>query len=54
MSTLPREIGAGPSFIEVYRDKSIGTDVERSGYQRLFDDADAGRVDAVVVHEVSL
>ena len=49
-----KEIGVGLSFIEVYRDKSTGTDVERSGYQRLLDDADAGRVDAVVVHEVSL
>ncbi|MFC6720229.1 recombinase family protein [Halovenus amylolytica] len=47
------ELGVDPSSIEVYRDKSTGTDVERSGYQRLLDDADAGRVDAVVVHEVS-
>ena len=37
-----KEIGVDPSFIEVYRDKSTGTDVERSGYQRLLDDADAG------------
>jgi DNA invertase Pin-like site-specific DNA recombinase len=47
------ELGVDPASIEVYRDKSTGTDVERSGYQRLLDDADAGRVDAVVVHEVS-
>ena len=47
------ELGVDPTSIEVYRDKSTGTDVERSGYQRLLDDADAGRVDAVVVHEVS-
>lgn len=47
------ELGVDPSSIEVYRDKSTGTDVERSGYQRLLDDADAGQVDAVVVHEVS-
>ena len=47
------ELGAEPSSIEVYRDKSTGTDVKRSGYQRLLDDVDAGQVDAVVVHEVS-
>ena len=47
------ELGADPSSIEVYRDKSTGTDVKRSGYQRLLDDVDAGQVDAVVVHEVS-
>ncbi|MFC6952867.1 recombinase family protein [Halorubellus litoreus] len=47
------ELSAEPSSIKVYRDKSTGTDVERSGYQRLLEDADAGRVDAVVVHEVS-
>ena len=47
------ELGVDPSSIEVYRDKSTGTDVERSGYQRLLDDTDAGQIDAVVVHEVS-
>ena len=47
------ELGADPSSIEVYRDKSTGTDIKRSGYQRLLDDVDAGQVDAVVVHEVS-
>ena len=47
------ELGVDPSSIEVYRDKSTGTDFERSGYQRLLEDADGGRVDAVVVHEVS-
>jgi DNA invertase Pin-like site-specific DNA recombinase len=47
------ELGVDPSSIEVYRDKSTGTDVERSGYQRLLEDTDVGRVDTVVVHEVS-
>jgi DNA invertase Pin-like site-specific DNA recombinase len=47
------ELGVDPPSIEVYRDKSTGTNVERSGYQRLLDDADAGQIDAVVVHEVS-
>jgi len=47
------ELGCSPSTMEVYRDKSTGTDIERSGYQALLSDADAGRLDAVVVHEVS-
>jgi DNA invertase Pin-like site-specific DNA recombinase len=47
------ELGVEPSAIEVYRDKSTGTDVERSGYQELISDAEDGRFDAVVVHEVS-
>ncbi|WP_262181343.1 recombinase family protein [Haloarcula laminariae] len=47
------ELGVEPPAIEVYRDKSTGTDVERSGYQELISDAEDGRLDAVVVHEVS-
>lgn len=47
------ELNVDPSSLEVYRDKSTGTDVERSGYQELLDAADSGRLDAVVVHEVS-
>jgi DNA invertase Pin-like site-specific DNA recombinase len=39
--------------LEVYRDKSTGTDTGRSGYRSLMSDAEAGEVDAVVVHEVS-
>lgn len=37
--------------IDVYRDKSTGTDIERSGYQKLIDDL--GQLDAVVVNSVS-
>jgi len=47
------ELGVDPAALEVYRDKSTGTDVERSGYQQLISDAEDGRLDAVVVHEVS-
>lgn len=47
------ELGADPSAIEVYRDKSTGTDVERSGYQQMISDAEDGRLDAIIVHEVS-
>jgi len=39
--------------VEVYRDKSTGTDTERSGYQQLLEDVDDGAVDAVVVNSVS-
>jgi DNA invertase Pin-like site-specific DNA recombinase len=48
-----REFGVGRGDVDIYRDKSTGTDVERSGYQALVDAVDAGAVDAVVVYEVS-
>ena len=47
------ELDADPNEIETYRDKSTGTNVARSGYQSLLDDAADGLIDAVVVHEVS-
>lgn len=47
------ELGAEPANVEVYRDKSTGTDVERSGYQQVLNDAEDGLLDDVVVHEVS-
>ena len=47
------ELGCDPSTLEVYRDKSTGTDIQRSGYQALLNDAEAGQLDGVVVHEVS-
>ena len=46
-------LGANLADLEVYRDKSTGTDTDRSGYRSLMHDAEAGVVDAVVVHEVS-
>lgn len=36
-----------------YQDKSTGTNVSRSGYQDMMADAEAGELDAVVVHSVS-
>lgn len=39
--------------VEVYVDKSTGTDTARDDYQRLMRDVEAGEIDAVVVHEVS-
>lgn len=47
------DLGADPVSIETYRDKSTGTDTDRSGYRQLMDDVDAGMFDAVVVHSVS-
>lgn len=48
-----RELGVAPDELEYSRDKSSGTDVDRSGYQDLVDAVDAGAVDTVVVLEVS-
>ncbi|MHC3382063.1 recombinase family protein [Haloarcula sp. H-GB5] len=47
------ELGVEPNEIQTYRDKSTGTNVARSGYQSLLEDAADGEIDAVVVHEVS-
>ncbi|WP_430639205.1 recombinase family protein [Haloferax volcanii] len=47
------QLGASLADIEVYRDKSSGTNTSRDDYQRLMDDAEAGEVDIVVAHEVS-
>lgn len=47
------ELDADPNEIQTYRDKSTGTNVARSGYQSLLEDAGTGEIDAVVVHEVS-
>jgi DNA invertase Pin-like site-specific DNA recombinase len=48
-----REFGVDLSDLSIYRDKSTGTDVDRSGYQNMIADAEAGDLDAVVVHSVS-
>jgi len=48
-----REFDINRSAVDIYRDKSTGTDVERSGYQTLVSDVEAGAVDIVIVYEVS-
>jgi DNA invertase Pin-like site-specific DNA recombinase len=48
-----RDLGANPTSIKTYRDKSTGTDTDRSGYREMMADVDAGDYDAVVVHSVS-
>lgn len=45
--------GVGLSELEVYRDKSTGTDTSRDGYKRLMADVREGEIEAVVVHEIS-
>lgn len=47
------QLGAAPTDITTYRDKSTGTDTDRSGYRELMADVDDGCHDAVVVHSVS-
>ena len=46
-------LGASLQDIYIYRDKSTETDTDRSGYQALMDTADAGNIDAVIIHQVS-
>jgi len=46
-------LGAGLNEIETHRDKSTGTNTERSGYRELMADVEAGEVDHVVVNSIS-
>lgn len=48
-----QEFGVEIGDLEIYRDKSTGTDTDRSGYQEMMADADAGELRAVVVHSIS-
>jgi DNA invertase Pin-like site-specific DNA recombinase len=47
------ELGADLADVETYRDKSTGTDTDRSGYRELMNDVEAGAVEAVVVHDTT-
>lgn len=42
-----------PAEIDVYRDKSSGTNTQRDGYRDLIDDVEADVIDTVIVHEIS-
>jgi DNA invertase Pin-like site-specific DNA recombinase len=46
-------LSASLQDVDIYRDKSTGTDTNRSGYQALMDTADAGNIDAVIIHQVT-
>jgi len=48
-----REFGADRSAVTIYRDKSTGTDVERTGYQEIMQRVDDGEIGVLVVYEVS-
>lgn len=52
-SYAENELDAELREIEVYRDKSTGTNTARDGYRRLMSDVEADEIDAVVVHETS-
>lgn len=41
------------SELQVYRDKSTGTDTSRSGYREMMDAVEGDDLDNVVVHEIS-
>jgi DNA invertase Pin-like site-specific DNA recombinase len=47
------ELNTALPNLQVYRDKSTGTDTARSGYREMMDTVESGEVDHVVVHEIS-
>jgi DNA invertase Pin-like site-specific DNA recombinase len=48
-----REFDVELADLRHYRDKSTGTTTDRSGYRKLMSDAEAGTLDAVVIHSIS-
>jgi len=48
-----REFDAALDDLRIYRDKSTGTNTDRSDYQEMMADAESGEIDAVVVHSIS-
>jgi DNA invertase Pin-like site-specific DNA recombinase len=46
-------LGADLADLEVYRDKSTGTNTSRDGYQSFMNDVEAGEIDVVVAKSVS-
>lgn len=48
-----REFDADLADLRIYRDKSTGTDTDRSGYQEMMTDAEAGKLQGAVVHSIS-
>lgn len=44
---------AEPGELDLYRDKSTGTDTARDGYKRLMTDVEDGHVDGIVIKSVS-
>jgi len=48
-----REFRSDLGDLRFYRDKSTGTNTDRSDYQQMMGDAESGEIDAVVVHSIS-
>jgi DNA invertase Pin-like site-specific DNA recombinase len=48
-----REFGVDVDALDIYRDKSTGTDTDRSGYRAMMAAAEDGAIEAVVVHSIS-
>lgn len=46
-------LGAELGDLEIYEDKSTGTNTNRADYKQMVADVEAGGVDAVVVHSIS-
>lgn len=47
------EIGADPGDLELFKDKTTGTNTNRKRYREMMDAVEAGDVETVVVHEIS-
>lgn len=47
------EFGCSLASLEMFRDKSTGTDTSLYGYQDMLETVNDGEVDLVVVHEIS-
>lgn len=47
------DLGVALADLEVYRDKSTGTNTSRDGYQSLMNDVETGEIDVVVAKSVS-
>jgi len=47
------DLGSDLTDLQVFRDKSTGTDTSRSGYKEMMGTVKTGEVDHVVVHEIS-
>lgn len=53
MDYATNTLGADPDDVWVYRDKSTGTNTDRSGYREMMNEIEAGTREIVIVHEIS-
>lgn len=52
-SEYAQQLGAELADVEIYRDKSTGTNTRRAGYKELLAAVESGEIDAVVVKSIS-